>query len=313
MAAEPPITLIAGPTASGKSALALRLAEASGAEIVNADSMQIYADLRVLTARPTAADEARAPHHLYGIADAAEAWSAGRWLRAALDTLEAIRRRGRGVVVVGGTGLYFKALTEGLADTPPVPEVVRAAAADAFARLGEEAFRAELASGDPEAAAAIAPGDRQRLIRASAVLRVTGRSLSAWKAGTAPPLSHKQWRAFVLQPARDELYARCDARVRQMLEQGALEEVAALAARGLPGDRPAMKATGVRELAAWLRGELTREEAVERMQRETRRYAKRQLTWFRNQTPAWPRLEGFGEAAHLDWGQSFTQESHRLR
>ena len=299
MAAEPWITLVAGPTASGKSALALRLAEASGAEIVNADSMQLYADLRVLTARPSAAEEARAPHHLYGVEDAGEAWSVGRWLRAALEVLGGVRGRGRPAIVVGGTGLYFKALTEGLADTPAVPEDVRAEAGEAFDRLGEAAFRAELAAGDPEAVAAIAPGDRQRLVRAAAVLRATGRPLSAWKAGTRPPLEAGEWRALVIEPPRDALYARCDARVAAMLEHGALEEVRALTARELPQDLPAMKAVGVRELAANLRGELTREEAVERVQRETRRYAKRQLTWFRNQTPQWPRVEGFGEAAHL--------------
>ena len=299
MAAGPWITLVAGPTASGKSALALRLAEAGGGEIVNADSMQIYADLRVLTARPTAEEEARARHHLYGVADAAEGWSVGRWLRATLATLEAIRGRGREAIVVGGTGLYFKALTEGLADMPLVAEAARDAAGAAFDRLGEAAFRAELATGDPESAERIAPGDRQRLVRARAVLEATGRPLGAWKAGTSPPLQDGAWRAMVLEPPRAALYARIDARVLTMLDHGALEEAAALDARALPADKPAMKATGVREFASLARGELTRDEAVERVQRETRRYAKRQLTWFRNQTAGWPRLEGFGEAAHL--------------
>lgn len=299
MGAGPWITLVAGPTASGKSALALRLAQAAGAEIVNADSMQIYADLRVLTARPPREDEAQAPHHLYGVADAAEAWSVGRWLRAVLPVLEDIRSRGRTAVVVGGTGLYFRALTQGLADVPAVTEAARAAAGEAFERVGEDAFRAQLARGDPEAAAALAPGDRQRLVRARAVLDATGRPLSAWKADTRPPLQAAEWRALVLEPDRAALYARIDGRVLQMLEQGALEEVRALVARGVPEDRPAMKATGVREFAAFLRGELTREEAVARVQQETRRYAKRQFTWFRNQTPHWPRLAAFGETAHL--------------
>ena len=297
---EPWITLVAGPTASGKSAVALRLAEAGGGEIVNADSMQIYRDLRVLTARPDAGEEARAPHHLYGVADAAEAWSVGRWLRAALATLQAIRERGGRGIVVGGTGLYCKALTQGLADTPPVPEGVRDAAAAAFDSDGEAAFRAELALGDPEAAARIALGDRQRLIRARAVLDATGRALSDWTASTMPALRADEWRAVVLEPSRDELYARCNLRAARMLEGGGLEEVAALLARELPADRPAMKAVGVREAAGLLRGELTRDEALERLQRETRRYAKRQLTWFRNQAPEWPRLAGVGEAAHLD-------------
>ena len=168
-----------------------------------------------------------------------------------------------------------------------------------FEREGEAAFREALAGGDAEAAAAIAPGDRQRLVRARAVLEATGRPLSGWRAGTTPPLTPREWTGLVLEPARDALYARCDQRVLRMLEQGALDEVRALAGRGVPEDRPAMKATGVRELTAHLRVELTREEAVDRVHRETRTYAKRQLTWLPNQTPHWPRLEGFGEAAHL--------------
>ena len=290
---EPWITLIGGPTARGKSALALQLAEASGAEIVNADSMQVYADLRVLTARPDAADAARAPHHLYGVADGAEAWSVGRWLREALAVLGAIRGRGREAIVVGGTGLYFRALTHGLADMPEAPPAAREEAAALFANLGEERFRRALARLDPTAAERIAPGDRQRLLRAWAVHAATGRALSDWQADTRPPIPREAWRALVLEPPRALLYARCDARVPGMVAAGALEEARGLLARGLDPGLPVMKAVGVREFAAHIRGERSLDEAVDAVRQETRRYAKRQLTWFRNQTPDWPRRDPF--------------------
>ena len=284
------VWLIAGPTASGKSALALALAERVGGEIVNADALQLYADLRVLSARPTDTELTRAPHHLYGVADAAQAWSVGRWLRAALPVLEAIAARGRRAIVVGGTGLYFAALTRGLAETPPVADAVRDAAAARFDARGEADVRAGLAACDPAAAARIAPGDRQRLVRALAVHMATGRALSDWRAGTSPALAPGAWRGLVLEPERGALYARCDARFDAMLAGGAAAEVAALLARGLPADRPALKAVGVRELGGWLEGRTTLEAAAELARRETRRYAKRQLTWFRNQAPDWPRL-----------------------
>ncbi len=284
------IWLIAGPTASGKSELALRLADSTGGEIVNADSMQLYADLRVLTARPSATDEARAPHHLYGVADAADAWSVGRWLRAAESVLAGIAARGRTAVVVGGTGLYFRALTEGLADIPAVPTQVRAQVRADFDTLGEPAFRERLRARDPDAETRIAAGDRQRLARAAEVVEATGKSLSAWQAGTKPMLAPGRWRGVVLDPPRTELYARCDARLQTMLAQGALAEVSRLAARGLSPALPAMKALGVQDLAKHLRGEVSLGDAVDAVQRETRRYAKRQSTWFRHQTPDWPRI-----------------------
>jgi len=285
-----PVLLIAGPTASGKSALALDLAERLGGEIVNADALQLYADLRVLTARPTPEDEARAPHHLFGMADGADGWSVGRWLDAALPVLADIAARGRRAIVAGGTGLYFSALTRGLADVPSVPTAVREAAAETFAQLGEEAFRAILAERDPKAAARIAPGDRQRLLRAYEVAEATGRALTDWQADTHAPLAPGRWRAVVLEPPREMLYARCDGRLEAMIEAGALEEVRILINRGLKPTAPVMKAVGVRELAAHLAGERTLAEAVALAQQETRRYAKRQMTWFRNQTPDWPRL-----------------------
>jgi tRNA dimethylallyltransferase len=295
----PPVLLIAGPTASGKSALALTLAERLGGEIVNADALQLYADLRLLTARPTPEEEARVPHHLFGVADGADGWSVGRWLEAALPVLDAIAARGRPAIVVGGTGLYFRALTKGLADIPAAPPAVRREAAEAFDRLGEKAFRQALAERDPAAAARIGPGDRQRLLRAFEVAEATGRALSDWQAGTTAPIGPDQWRAVVLEPERKALYARCDARLAAMVEQGALEEVRTLMARGLDPVAPVMKAVGVRELAAHLAGEFSLAEALAMAQQETRRYAKRQLTWFRNQTPDWPRLGDEAEAVRL--------------
>jgi tRNA dimethylallyltransferase len=293
------VLLIAGPTASGKSALALRLAERLRGEIVNADALQLYADLNVLSARPTAEETARAPHHLFGVADGADGWSVGRWLEAALPILADIAARGRRAIVVGGTGLYFRALTKGLAEIPAVPPALRQAAAADYERLGEDAFRQALAARDPAAAARIAPGDRQRLLRAYEVADATGRALTDWQENTQPPLRADQWRAVVLEPDRETLYARCDARLSAMVEARALDEVRALMARRLDPLAPVMKAVGVRELAAHLAGELTLAEAVALAQQETRRYAKRQLTWFRNQTPEWARLRDEGDAGRF--------------
>jgi tRNA dimethylallyltransferase len=287
MTAAPSLFLIAGPTASGKSALALWLAERLGGEIVNADALQLYRDLSVLSARPTAEEAARVPHHLFGIADAADGWSVGRWARAAEAVLAGIAARGRPAVVVGGTGLYFRALTVGLAEIPAVP----LADAQALAALGEAALRAELERVDPEAAARIFPGDLQRLTRALAVFRATARPLSAWQAETAPMLAPGSWRGVVLEPPRAALYARCDARLKTMIQLGALDEAAAIVARGLSPALPAMKAVGLRELAAHLAGRASLADAVAEAQKATRNYAKRQLTWFRNQTPGWPRLD----------------------
>ncbi|HEX3363466.1 tRNA (adenosine(37)-N6)-dimethylallyltransferase MiaA [Phenylobacterium sp.] len=287
---EPRIWLIAGPTASGKSALALRLAEVTGGEIVNADSMQLYADLRMLTARPSPDEEARAPHHLFGTVDAADGWSVGRWLRAAHDVLADITGRGRPAVVVGGTGLYFRALTQGLAEAPEIPAEVRRQTAVDYDALGHDAFRDRLALHDPAAAARIEVNDRQRLSRAWEVYAATGRALSDWQADStlAPPAI--AWTSVALEPPREALYARCDARLAAMLETGVLDEVAALAARNLDPALPLMKAVGFRELAGHLRGETSLRDALAAAQQETRRYAKRQTTWMRGQMAGWPRL-----------------------
>jgi tRNA dimethylallyltransferase len=288
------VWLIAGPTASGKSAGALALARATGAEIVNADSMQLYADLRVLTARPSAAEEALVPHHLFGVADAGEAWSVGRWLEAALDALAAIAARGRPAIVAGGTGLYFRALTWGLAPMPPVPATIRAAVQADYDSLGEPAFRQRLARVDPAAAARIASGDRQRLTRAVEVFEASGRALSDWQAATSPALAPDAWRGVVLTLPRAELYRRIDARLAAMLAAGALAEVRRLLARGLDPALPAMKALGVSSFARQLAGALSPAEALAEAQAESRRYAKRQITWFDRQCADWPRVEGDG-------------------
>lgn len=286
----PRIWLIAGPTASGKSAYALDLAERIGAEIVNADSMQIYAGLRVLTAGPSPEETARAPHHLFQVVDPAIGWSVGRWLEAATKALAEIEARGNPAIVVGGTGLYFRALTHGLADVPPVSETQREISSLLFAARGEAEFREILKPLDPQAEARIEIGDRQRLVRAHAVAIATGKSLTAWQTNTKPALAPGSWKGLVLDPPRADLYARCDARLAVMVQQGALDEVRAVDARGLDPALPALKAVGYREFAAHLRGETTLEQALDAARQETRRYAKRQLTWFRNQTPDWERI-----------------------
>jgi len=285
---QPPlVTLIAGPTASGKSALALKMARETDAVIINADSQQLYADLRVLTARPSIEEEAEADHRLYGIADAAEAWSVGRWSRAALALLDDLKAEKRPAILVGGTGLYFSALTRGLADIPSVPQGVRDEVEANYTATGEAAFRTRLSEVDPQAALAIERGDWQGLVRAMSVHTASGRSLTAWKAQTRPLLEPGSWAGLVVEPDRRMLYHSCDRRVDQMMDQGALAEVCGLIARGLSTSLPAMKAVGVRELRGHLAGDSTLDEATTALKQATRNYAKRQLTWFRNQTPSW--------------------------
>jgi tRNA dimethylallyltransferase len=290
--------LIAGPTASGKSALALALAERAAragrpAVIVNADAMQVYSELRVLTARPGAAEEGRAPHRLYGHVPAAERHSVGRWLAEAAAELEAAWAMGALPIVVGGPSLYFRALTQGLAGVPSIPDAVREALAQTLAAHGPERLHQTLRKRDPAAAASISPTDPQRMLRALEVLEATGRSIRAWQADTPPPvLPEEQALRIVVAPERSLLHARIEARLQTMLAGGALEEVRALSCLRLDPDLPAMKAIGMRALAAHLRGEIDLAEAAGRTLRETRRYAKRQTTWFRNQMPDWERWGG---------------------
>jgi tRNA dimethylallyltransferase len=279
---KPPVVVIAGPTASGKSALALELAAALGGTVINADALQVYRDLRVLSARPDMAATARVPHRLYGYLDAAERGSAGHWRRLALAEIAAAHRAGRLPIVVGGTGLYLRALQYGLAAIPPVPAEMRGEAAELHCRLGGAAFRERLATFDPAASARLPAGDRQRLVRAYEVVRATGVPIGEWQRRAAA-VSPCRFATVLLAPPRQALYAGCDARFRGMIAAGALAEAAALMARGLDAGLPAMKAVGVPELLRHLRGEIGLDEAVGLAQRATRRYAKRQMTWFRHQ------------------------------
>ena len=274
--------LLAGPTASGKSAAALSLAQEFGATIVNANSMQIYADLRILTARPTRAEEGQAPHRLFGEIDGAVNFSVGRWLRRARAILAEI---GEGTVIfVGGTGLYFRALTEGLSDMPAVPDEVRVRVrAEAEGRPTPD-LHAELAEADPETAARLKPADRQRALRALEVFAATGRPLAAFHGARSEPLLRAgQWGGVFLAPERETLYRRIDARFDAMLEEGALDEVLKLAERRLDPALPVMRAHGVPHLIAYVEGRLSRAEAAERSKLDTRHYAKRQFTWARHQ------------------------------
>jgi tRNA dimethylallyltransferase len=280
--------LIAGPTASGKSALALRLAERLGGAIINADSMQVYRDLRVITARPTAAEEARVPHLLYGHVDAAENYSVGRWCLEAGAALAQARSTPSLAIVVGGTGLYFEALTKGLAAVPPVAESVRAAIRQRLAAEGAAALHAELARRDPAMALRLMPRDRTRVARALEVVTATGRSLAEWqREGMPPALDPTGAIKVFLASERAELRERIEARFTGMLEMGALDEVRALAARRLDPALPAMKAHGVPWLIRHLKGEIALTEAAEAAVRDTWRYTKRQATWFRNRMPHW--------------------------
>jgi tRNA dimethylallyltransferase len=278
--------LIAGPTASGKSALASALAEAAHGVVINTDSMQVYRDLRLITARPTPEDEARVPHLLYGHVDAAINCSAGHWVNDAATALAEARAQNLLPIFIGGSGLYFKALTRGLSAVPPVAAEIRE---DVRARLeqnGVEALHAELSLRDPVTAERLKPRDRTRIARALEVVEATGRSLTDWHRDGLPPLlPPDQFYAVFLAPERDELYARIDARFDVMLASGALEEVARLGARHLDPLLPAMKAHGVPALLRHLAGEITLEQAAEIGRADTRHYAKRQFTWFRHQLP----------------------------
>lgn len=282
--------LIAGPTASGKSALALALAERLGGEIVNADSMQLYRELRLLTARPGPEDEARIPHHLYGVLPGDRPASAGIWTRLALAAIEDIAARGRVPIVAGGTGLYFRALTEGLAPIPDIPADVRADVRAEVAATGPERAHARLADLDPELAAVLRPSDPQRIARGLEVVRATGRPLSLWQREGQVPALEGSLIKVALAPEREALYARCDARFDTMMAGSALDEVRVLVALGLDPSLPIMKALGVPPLAAFLAGQMPLEEAVFRAKADTRAYAKRQATWINNQMITWNRI-----------------------
>jgi tRNA dimethylallyltransferase len=294
--------LIMGPTASGKSALALALSERIGGEIVNADSMQVYKDFRVLTARPTSEEEARVAHHLYGHIDSGDLYSTGRWRGEALKAIAAVAGRGKTPILVGGAGLYFKALTQGLADIPAADPGLRQLLRKRLAAEGAPALHAELARFDPKTAERLNANDAPRVLRALEVFETTGESISALQAATRPPLAQNQWAGVKLLPERGALYGAIEARFAAMLANGALGEARAVLARNLDPALPAMKAHGAPALMAHVRGELSLEEAAEIAKRDTRRYAKRQFTWMANQMGDWtpitaPDLDARAEAA----------------
>jgi tRNA dimethylallyltransferase len=278
--------LIAGPTASGKSALAIRVAQATGGVVVNADSMQVYADLRVITARPTVEEEREAEHRLFGHVDGADNYSVGKWIDDARATLTDLARAGRLTIFTGGTGMYFKALLQGLSEIPAVPDEIRARVRADAEGLAPEEIHARLVAVDPESAARLRPSDPQRNLRALEVFAATGQPLASFQSRRgAPLLDASATAAFFLWPERNALKARIDARFAAMMEQGALDEVKRLAARGLDPALPVMRAHGVPGLMAHLRGEATLADAIERGQRDTRAYSKRQVTFVRHQLP----------------------------
>ena len=280
--------LIAGPTASGKSALALAWAERTGGVIVNADASQVYRDLPVLSAMPSADEMARADHRLFGVRDGADPCSAADYAAMAKAELAAVAAEGRPALLVGGTGLYLRTLLDGIAPVPGIDPAVR----EAVRAAEPEANRAELEALDPAAATRLGPNDRQRIARALEVVRSTGRTLADWQARTEGGIGDEvDLRPLVLLPPRDWLYARCDARFATMVDAGAVEEVEELLARGLDPDLPVMRAIGVPEIAAWLDGRIEREAMIAAGAQATRRYAKRQYTWFAHQPPTdWPRF-----------------------
>ena len=280
--------LIAGPTASGKSALAIEIAQRAGGTVVNADSMQVYRDLRILTARPSEAEEATVPHRLYGHVDGAVNYSAMRYAADVAVLLDELREQGRLPILVGGTGLYFKAVTEGFSAMPPVPEAVRAAFRARAEGMETGALHDELGARDPLMAERLRPSDRMRVMRALEVFEATGRSLASFQGEREPgPVGEEGLLRLFIHPEREVVRQQIDRRFETMIEGGALDEVARLKERGLDPLLPIMRAHGVPGLIAHLDGEISLDEAIQRGQADTRAYAKRQVTWFRHQMAGW--------------------------
>jgi len=290
---RPRVALIAGPTASGKSALAVRLAQVANGTVINADASQVYADLQILSARPSDEDMAQVPHRLFGHIDGAQACTAARWAGEARAEIDSAHKEGRLPVLVGGTGLYLRTLLDGIAPVPDIDPAIRAS----VRALPVTEAHAALSREDPAAAARLAPADTTRVARALEVVRSTGKPLSHWQQQKSGGIADRiDLSPIILLPPRDWLIARCDLRFEQMVEGGAVEEVQALLARNLSPDLPAMRAIGVPEIASWLRGEIDRDAMLERGRIATRQYAKRQYTWFSRQPPPdWPR-----ETQHVD-------------
>ena len=286
-----PAILIHGPTASGKTALAIEVAKRLGGEVVNADSMQVYQDLQVISARPTEEEMEGIQHHLFGHIDAALRYSTGQWLEEARQTIRDLELKGKRAIFVGGTGLYLLALTQGLSNIPPVPEDIRAEVKAIADSEGAEGLRARLAPIDPVTADRLGTGDKQRLSRAYEVYLATGKLITEFQNQRQTPVLRKnEWIGFALTPPRAKLYQKIDRRFEGMLMQGAMEEARELIKRDLDAELPAMKAHGMPWLAAFARGEITAEFAAENAKRDTRRYAKRQFTWIGRQFPFWPRI-----------------------
>ena len=292
-ATDPDAILITGPTASGKSALAIEMARRHGGVVINADSMQVYDVLRVVTARPSVSDMEGVPHHLYGHVDPRRSYSTGEWLREVTTLLDALSQEGVTPVIVGGTGLYFKALTGGLSAMPDIPEGIRAGLRARLADEGPAALHRVLAGVDPATAERLGEQDGQRIVRALEVIEATGRSIGEFQAGTGPVvIDPARARKIVVLPDRAVLARRIDRRFAAMLDQGAVEEVEALLALKPDPDLPAMRAIGVSQIAAMLKGEMARADVIDRASAATRQYAKRQMTWFRNQMDeSWTRLD----------------------
>ena len=278
------ILIIAGPTAAGKSAMAMDVAQEFKGTVINADSMQIYADLAIITARPTVEDEACVPHLLYGALDGADVCSAQRWRNMALEAIEQVLGEGRLPIICGGTGMYLKTLTEGMSPIPEIPNNLRVSVRQRLEDIGSPALHKELAEIDPVMAAKLNATDSQRVARALEVVKATGRSLALWQ--TDPPVGpppHLKFTTMALVPPRDVLYERCDQRFGAMLKMGALEEVQKLMQRNLDASLPVMRALGVPEIMSYLKGEISLSAAEIKACTLTRRYAKRQNTWIKNQ------------------------------
>jgi len=300
---------IAGPTASGKSAAAVRLAKSVGGEIINADSMQVYTDLHIISARPDKAEMDGVPHHLFGHIDGATRYNVGAWVKEAVSVADDIRARALHPIFVGGTGLYFKALTAGLAHIPEPGEDARKEAEYILKMRGIEELRRRASYLDPAATSRVLGDDPQRLQRIVSVAMGTGNPLSSWQRHTEPALAEQTWRAAVLMPERQILYGRINRRFERMAENGGMDEVHALTARELDGALPVMKAIGVPELIVTSQAKTASEAraAIDLAKQQTRRFAKRQMTWFRNQTPNWPKFET-AEGLVQHWSE-FAQES----
>ena len=290
MSTQADILLLAGPTAAGKTALSLQAARTLNADIINADSMQVYDGLQILSARPIQAEMEDITHHLFGEIDPSIRFSVGEWTTRVLDILNDLTSSGRGAVLVGGTGLYFKALTEGLAPIPDIPDNIRDEI-EQLARLdGIEAMQDMAEEFDPDGVARLKPGDRQRLQRIAEVGRATGQALSVLQAETRPMLKPGRWHGVVIKPDRQALYDRIEQRYEIMIKEGGLDEARRIAAMDIDPNLPAMKAVGLPPLLDHLAGKLSLDEAISLSKRDTRRYAKRQYTWFGNQTPDWDRI-----------------------